>query len=137
MIISPMADYALRIADRQDGQNNPSMIAGIHAVNAVANLALPVTMTSMSNPHFMSYAYKGLPAETFGIQRAIDSRRNFQMMSSKSYQIGSKAAARLGPKAAHIGGKFAVKAIPGIGWAMLAYDAYDFVVNRRLFGIRL
>jgi len=143
MIISPFTTpiaQASYDSMRKEGVEN-ERVGNIHfaiqMANMVAHTATPLYMTSMSNPHIMSYAYKGLPAERFGIAKAMSSRKEFQMMSSKSYQMGSVAARRFGPRAANIAGKFAVRAVPGLGWAMLAYDAYDLVANQRLFGIQL
>jgi len=109
----------------------------IQAANVAANVAPAMILTSMSNPHVMSYAYKGLDPMKFGMKTAMKSRKEFQMASSRSYQIGEAALKRFGPRAAKTGGKFAFKAIPGLGWALLAYDAYDLVANQRLFGIQL
>jgi hypothetical protein len=109
----------------------------IQAANVAANVAPAMILTSMSNPHYMSYAYKGLDPMKFGMKTAMRSRKEFQMASSRSFQIGETALKRFGPRVAKQGGKFAFKAIPGIGWALLAYDAYDLVANQRLFGIQL
>ena len=40
-------------------------------------------------------------------------------------------------KAAHMAGRVAFRAVPGLGWAMLAYDVYDLIANDRLFGVNL
>jgi len=137
-ITTPIAEYAFeRTGDFTGGKNAPLLYAGIHTMNMVAHIATPVYLTRMSNPNMMSYAYKGLDPLKFGMHAAIQSRKDFQMASSKAFQVGSKIGARYGTKAARLGGKFAVKAIPGVGWGMLAYDVYDLVANRRLFGIQL
>ncbi len=135
MITSPFAQWALDHASRDDGEpNNPAMYFGILGITAVADTAVPVYMTSMSNPHIMSYAYPGLPPERFGMKKSIASRKQFQMMSSKSYQLGARIG---GKRFAQTAGRVAFRAVPGLGWAMLAYDVYDFIANDRLFGVKL
>jgi len=135
MIISPITQFALDNAERKDGSNDPNIYAAIMGINIVANLALPAKLITMSNPNQMSYLYKGLDPERYGIARAVKSRKQFQMMSSQSYQLGSRIGGRVG--AAKLGGRIATRFIPAIGQVMLAYDAYDLVKNRRLFGIQL
>ena len=102
----------------------------VQGVNMGIHVAPIAALTSMSNPHIMSYGYKGISAATYGIGAAQADRLAFQRASSKSFRIGAK----LGGK---IGGKLALRAIPGLGWAMLAHDVYDLAANRRLFGIKL
>ena len=131
----------------------------IQAANVAANVAPAMILTSMSNPHVMSYAYKGLDPMKFGLKAAMQSRKEFQIASSQAYQIGeaigrhiawpsdtgimvgnSKKARRaraLMSKGGRIGGKVAFRAIPGLGYGLLAYDVYDLTVNQRLFGIDL
>ncbi len=45
-----------------------------------------------------------------------------------------KAGARVGGK---IGGRIGARLIPGVGWAMLAYDVYDIAANQSLWGFDL
>ena len=45
-----------------------------------------------------------------------------------------KAGVKHGAK---IGGRVGARLIPGVGWAMVAYDAYDLAVNRSLWGFDL
>jgi hypothetical protein len=42
-----------------------------------------------------------------------------------------RAGARYGGK---LGGRIATRLVPVLGWAMVAYDVYDVVVNRSLWG---
>ena len=110
----------------------------IQMTNMVSHTAGPLYMTSMANPSIYSYAYAGVPAERFGIAANAADRRAFQIASSSAYQMGESAGKRLGLKAgARTAGRFAVRAVPGFGWAMLAYDVYDFIANDRLFGVEL
>jgi hypothetical protein len=46
-------------------------------------------------------------------------------------KTGLRAGVRVGGK---IGGRVAARLIPGVGWAMLAYDVYDIAYNRSLWG---
>ena len=139
--------------------NAPLAHVGIQLGNAVAQLALPIQLTRMSNPHLMSYAYKGLDPLKFGMKAAMASRKAFQMESSMAYRMGAKlgehiawptktpvflpgskqgkAALKAMQKGARIGGRVGFRAIPGLGWSMLAYDAYDLLANKRLFGVKL
>jgi len=150
MIISPFTTpLAQRSYDR--ARADPSELEGraggihfgIQMGNLLAHTSMPLILTRMSNPHIMSYAYKGLDAAKFGTAAAIRSRKEFQMASSAAFRMGESAGAfamkgtRFAGKGARFGGKFAVRAVPGLGWAMLAYDAYDLAANRRLFGIQL
>jgi len=103
-----------------------------------SHTAVPISLTRMSNPHILSYGYAGISAERYGIAAAISDRKAFQMASSPAYQLGSRLGKRAGLKAgARVTGRIAARAIPGLGWAMLAYDAYDLVANQRLFGVQL
>ena len=150
VIISPFTTpVAQRSYDRI--RKNPSELEGrtggihfgIQMTNALAHIAMPLMLTSMSNPHIMSYAYGGLDASKFGIAAATRSRREFQMASSRAFQIGESIAGyamkgtRYARPAAKMGGRVAVRAIPGLGWSLLAYDVYDLAINKRLFGIKL
>jgi hypothetical protein len=45
-----------------------------------------------------------------------------------------KAGARVGGK---VGGRIGARLIPGVGWALLAYDVYDVAANRSLWGFDL
>ena len=45
-----------------------------------------------------------------------------------------KAGARVGGK---VGGRIGARLIPGVGWAMLAYDVYDIAANQSLWGFKL
>jgi len=47
---------------------------------------------------------------------------------------GGASGARVGAK---LGGRIGGRLIPGVGWALLAYDVYDVAVNRRLWGFDL
>jgi hypothetical protein len=110
----------------------------LQLANMLSHTAIPIHLTRMSNPHVMSYAYAGIDASKYGIKAAIADRRAFQIASSPAYQAGEKLAKRIGMKTgARTAGRIAARAIPGLGWAMLAYDAYDLVANQRLFGVQL
>jgi hypothetical protein len=45
-----------------------------------------------------------------------------------------KAGVKTGAK---IGGRVGARLIPGVGWAMIAYDVYDVAANRSLWGFDL
>ena len=110
----------------------------LQTANMLSHTAIPIHMTRMANPHIMSYGYAGIDASRYGIGAAVADRKAFQMASSPAYQTGLKLGKRIGLKGgARITGRIAARAIPGLGWAMLAYDAYDLVANQRLFGVQL
>jgi len=110
----------------------------LQLTNMFSHTAVPISLTRMSNPHILSYGYAGISAERYGIAAAMSDRKAFQLASSPAYQAGKKLGTRLGLKGgARTAGRFAARAIPGLGWAMLAYDAYDLVANQRLFGVQL
>jgi len=150
MIISPFTSpLAQRSYDR--ARADPSELEGraggihfgIQMGNLLAHVSMPVILTRMSNPHIMSYAYEGLDAAKFGTSAAIRSRKEFQIASSRAFRMGESIGGyamkgtRYAGRGARFGGRMAVKAVPGLGWSMLAYDVYDLAANRRLFGIQL
>ncbi len=166
MIISPItarwAQWSYdQVSEKGFGKegNAPLAHLGIQLGNAVAQLALPIQLIKSANPHVMSYAYKGLDPMKFGMKAAMASRKEFQLASSPAYRIGAKigehimwpsnapvflagtkkgkAATKAIAKGARLGGRAGSRLIPGVGWAMLAYDAYDLVANDRLFGVQL
>jgi hypothetical protein len=53
---------------------------------------------------------------------------------TKTLAKGGASGARVGAK---VGGRVGARLIPGLGWAMLAYDVYDISVNRSLWGFDL
>jgi len=162
VITTPWAQWSMD-SMKDDGfgtsGNAPLAHVGIQIGNVVAHTSMPFYLTRMSNPHIMSYAYKGLDPMRFGLKAAMSSRKEFQMMSSQAYRLGAKigehiawptkhpvflpgskqgqAALKSMRKGARIGGRVGFRAIPGLGWAMLAYDVYDLIANDRLFGVNL
>jgi len=146
VIISPITSRWAQwsydeVSEKGLGQkgNAPLAHLGIQLGNIVAHTFLPIQLTRMANPNVMSYAYKGLDPVKFGMKAAMTSRKEFQIASSPAYRIGAKigGATPAMAKGARIGGRIGTKLIPGLGWAMLAYDGYDLVANRRLFGVKL
>jgi len=156
---TPWAQWSYDTA-REDGISTDQevMIHGyLQVANALSHTAIPISMTRMSNPHILSYGYAGISAERHGIAAAMADRKAFQRASSAAFKVGEdigyhlgahyhmgdvskKALAKRhlrGKAMAKIGGRIASRAIPGLGWALLAYDAYDLVANQRLFGVQL
>lgn len=140
-ITSPIAQWSYDQATEPENQMSKAeqtLHKSVMAGHFVASVAAPAFMITMSNAHVMSYAYRGLPVDRFGTAAHLASRREFQMMSSKSYTLGRTIGRKVGLKtAAHAAGKLAFRTIPVVGWALFAYDAYDLVANRRLFGVQL
>jgi len=63
--------------------------------------------------------------------------------ATPAYKVGERIGAKLGGKTGlkmglkvggKIGGRVAARIIPGVGWALLAYDVYDIAYNRSLWG---
>ncbi len=137
---TPWAQWSYDTA-REDGISTDAEVfihGYLQVANAFSHTAIPISLTRMSNPHILSYGYAGISAEKHGITAAIADRKAFQQASSPAYQAGKKFGTRIGLKAgARTTGRIAARAIPGLGWAMLAYDAYDLVANQRLFGVQL
>lgn len=140
------------------GLTNETLKAHVftQALNLVAEAYPIAKLTSMGNPAMVSYGYRGIDAARFGIQAAQAERLAFQRASSPAYRIGAKIGEHLAwpnsrmlhyrnnpaaratiARGARIGGKIGFRVIPGIGWAMLAYDAYDLIANKRLLGVNL
>lgn len=144
IILEPWTEWwAQRSYDhiKEEGvRNDQELLAHLYfqSANVGAHTIPSIYMITSANPHVMSYAYAGISAEKYGIAAATADRKAFQMASSKAYQSGEAIGRRFGGrKAARIGGRIATKMIPGVGWALLAYDAYDLIANRRLFGVQL
>lgn len=145
MIISPLttpwAQWSydeMKKGFSADMENEPLAHIGIQLGNFVAHVSGPLFLTGMSKPHIMAHAYKGLDPMKVGFRTAMADRRAFQIASSPAYQLGSKVGKKVGLKSgARVAGRMSARLIPGLGWAMLAYDAYDLVANKRLFGVEL
>ena len=76
--------------------------------------------------------YKGLPMHTATIYGKYpwDTMYEYTTKASKATRLGTKYGGK-------VGGKLAGRLIPGVGWAMVAYDVYDVAVNRSLWGFDL
>jgi hypothetical protein len=145
MILSPITtpwaqwsyDHAREKGFGESG-NAPLAHLGIQFGNFVAHTAGPLYLTGMGKPNIYAYAYEGIDPLKHGMKAAMKDRRAFQIASSPAYQLGAKAGKKIGLKTgARVAGKIGARLVPGLGWAMLAYDAYDLVANQRLFGVEL
>jgi len=105
--------------------NEPLYHFMVQTINAIADVGPKVMLISSSTPNIASYYYQG-PGKVA-----------YRATTSPAYKAGFRAAKRFGPRAARVGGRIGTKLIPGVGWALLAYDVYDLVANKRLFGIEL
>ena len=90
----------------------------------VANIITPLMM--------IDAGYKGLPRHTATIfgKYPWDTMYEYTTKASKATSLGTKYGGK-------VGGKLAGRLIPGVGWAMVAYDVYDVTVNRSLWGFDL
>jgi len=119
--------------------NEPLYHFMIQGLNVLSHVGPSVMMTSAANPNVRSYYYQGPGKHAY---RATTSQayrmgssvaRTMNTVMNYPYRIPTSTALKVG----RIGGRIGTKLIPGIGWAMLAYDAYDLVANRRFFGVQL
>ena len=102
------------------------------AYTAAANLAAPFALIQSGvsgNRYFtglsVGYSKLGYPMPLF----------NYVTPASSATKLGAKLGGKVG--AAKLGGKLAGRLIPGVGWALLAYDVYDIAANRSLWGFDL
>jgi hypothetical protein len=108
-------------------------------VTAVANLMPAATLIQSGyrgNRYFshLSYAKSsiGFPMPRF----------NYITPASGAERIGARVGARVGSRlglqaGAKFGARVGGRLIPGVGWALLAYDVYDIAANRSLWGFDL
>lgn len=123
---------------RDDTGNEDLAHLGIQLGNFVAHVSGPLYLTTTGRPHIMSHAYKGIDPMKHGFRAAMRDRKAFQIASSPAYQFGEKMGKRIGLRSgAKVAGRIGARLVPGLGWAMLAYDAYDLVANQRLLGVQL
>lgn len=118
-----------------DKRSDSSVATQLSAMALLAYTASPVFMGNILFP--AKLIMMGLrPAPVFeGISFVRNSPYvkpmfNYFHGASPAY----KAGARVGGKA---GGRVGARLIPGVGYGLLAYDAYDIVVNRSLWGFDL
>ena len=127
-----IAGQPYRLARRITGpkiENDPEMLITVMgaAYTAALNLAAPLTLIEAGvkgDRYFtglaVGYSKLGYPMPLF----------NYVTPASKA----ARAGARVGGK---LGGRIAGRLIPGVGWALLAYDVYDIAANRSLWGFDL
>jgi len=100
---------------------------------ATLAVAVPTLLANTITPVLLIDAGKrGLPMHTgtyFG-KMPWDTMYEYTTKASKATRAGTRVGGKLG-------GRIAGRLIPGIGWAMLAYDVYDVAVNRSLWGFEL
>jgi len=102
------------------------------AYTATLNLAAPFSLIqsgARGNRYFsglsIGYSSLGYPMPLF----------NYITPGSAAEKFGAKLGGKVGAK--KIGARVAGRMIPGIGWGLLAYDVYDIVANRSLWGFDL
>jgi len=105
----------------------------------VGNILLPAKLVSMGiRPHPIvesMHFVKGLPY--------VKPMWTVFHGATPAYKVGQKIGEKVGGKVGiragvrvggRIGGRLAARLIPGVGWALLAYDVYDIAYNRSLWG---
>lgn len=107
------------------------------------NIAAPfslITSGYRGNRYFshlsIGYSSLGYPMPRFNYVTP------FSAAERTGARIGGRVGARAGTRAgvlagAKLGAKVGGRLIPGVGWALLAYDVYDIAANRSLWGFDL
>jgi len=159
MIYSPITKYLAQDSydrlregfsknpDKPMTPNEPLLHFMIQTLNVVSHVGPALMMTSAANPNVRSYYYQGPGKHAYRATTSNAYRlgatigKHLAWPGSARILVGNSkkavAARAAMAKGARIGGRIGSKAIPGIGWAMLAYDAYDLIANRRFFGVQL
>ena len=100
---------------------------------ATLAVAVPTLIVNTITPMLLIDAGKrGLPMHTgtvFG-RFPWETMYEYTTKASKATRAGTRVGGKLG-------GRIAGRLIPGVGWAMLAYDVYDIAANRSLWGFDL
>jgi len=143
-----LAGQPYRIARRITGpnvDNDPEMLITVLGAGytAAMNLAAPLSLIQAGvrgDRYFtglaVGYSKIGYPMPLFNyVTSASSAERAGARIGGR---IGAKAGTRAGVLAgAKLGGRIGGRLIPGVGWALLAYDVYDVAVNRSLWGFDL
>ena len=136
----PLKEWVRRMGPSEDWTDE-SVLTAIYlgGVTAVANLMPAATLIQSGyrgNRYFshLSYAKSsiGFPMPRF----------NYITPASGAERIGARVGARVGSRlglqaGAKVGARIGGRLIPGVGWALLAYDIYDIAANRSLWGFDL
>lgn len=123
---------------------------GLATITAVGNLAAPLSLINSGfrgqklfegityGAHTWDAVYhyttKASAAERFGA--SLGGRVHAQLLYNRGKGLSVATRALRGP-GYKIGGRIGGRLIPGVGWALLAYDVYDIAVNRSLWGFDL
>jgi len=139
-----LAGLPYRIARRITGpkvDNDPEMLITILGAGytAAMNLAAPLSLIQAGvrgERYFtglaVGYSKIGYPMPLFNYSTPASAAERV------GARIGGRAGAKVGLKAgAKVGARIGGRLIPGVGWALLAYDVYDVAVNRSLWGFDL
>lgn len=96
----------------------------------VANLYLPIKLIDLGihGPwETVATTYKWIAAEQrYSLLPTFHTYRH----PSPAYRWGFRSGGK-------VGGRFATRLVPLIGWSLLAYDVYDVAVNKSLWGFDL
>lgn len=105
---------------------------------AYTSLGYPMPMYNYLTPASPAYRTGARVGGAIGsfLSPSLHTVTSSGTMFSKGKVIASGASrgARIGAK---VGGRVGARLIPGLGWGMLAYDVYDVVHNRSLWGFDL
>ncbi len=114
--------------------DDPELMTAIIGASytAALNLAAPLSLIQSGvrgERYFtglaVGYSKIGFPMPLF----------NYVTPGSAAEKFGAKLGGKVGAR--KMGARVAGRLIPGVGWALLAYDVYDVAVNRSLWGFDL
>jgi len=105
-------------------------MAVVAAYTAFANLMPAVGLIEMGvrgDRLFQGVSWvKHYPEMTYAFKPIF----HYSREASKAARLGARVGGKVG---ARVGGRL----IPGVGWALLAYDVYDIAFNHSLWGFDL
>lgn len=110
-----------------------ALMAMAAAPTFFGNVVLPVNLISMGlKPQPINLGLSHYRHHFHVASRAHWMEPVFDILhkASPAYNAGAKIGGK-------VGGRVASRLIPGVGYGLLAYDAYDLAVNRSLWGFDL
>lgn len=137
--IAPVAKDYLESDSPHVSLSGMAMLAYAAMPTFLGNIVLPMELISagMKPQPWLVWKY-GLksPAYEAGarIGSAVGGTIGRKGMPIYFLYDAGRPAAKVGAK---IGGRIGSRLIPGVGWAMLAYDVYDIAANQSLWGFKL
>ena len=104
----------------------------IASATIAVNLSVPSKLIGMGIQGDRYFSHLSYAKNVLGYPMP---RFNYITPASQATKLGARLGGKVG--AAKLGGKLAGRFVPGVGWALLAYDVYDIAANRSLWGFDL